>query len=128
MSARTHKGCESLSVFDYEELDFESLVKSLAGYPAMMMNIMHTPIPDVDRAMEIVKRYWDGPVGIYPESGYFAMPNWQFVDIIEPDELAETALAWIDNGARMVGGCCGLGPEHIAALRRALSQVSKRVN
>ena len=128
MSARTHKGCESLSVFDYEELDFESLVKSLAGYPAMMVNIMHTPIPDVDSAMEIVKQYWDGPVGIYPESGYFTMPNWQFVDIIEPDELAKTALTWIDNGARMVGGCCGLGPEHIAALRRALNQVSKRVD
>ena len=121
MSAQTHRGCNTLSVFDHKALDFENLVEVLARYPAMMMNIMHTPVLDVDKAIEIVKKYWNGPVGIYPESGYFAMPNWQFVDVIEPDELAKTAQTWIDNGVRMVGGCCGLGPEHIAALRRALN-------
>jgi methionine synthase I (cobalamin-dependent) len=108
-------------VFDYQALDFESLVKSLAGYPSMMMNIMHTPIADVDEALSIVKQYWDGAIGIYPESGYFTMPNWQFVDVIEPDDLAELAQTWIGKGVRMVGGCCGLGPEHIAALRQALN-------
>ena len=118
MSAKTHKGCNSLSVFDYEELDFESLVKGLAVYPAMMMNIMHTPVPDINEAMRIVRKYWNGPVGIYPESGYFTMPNWQFVDVIEPEELAKSAQSWIDEGVRMVGGCCGLGAEHIAALRQ----------
>ena len=121
VSARTHKGSSSLSVFDYQQLNFETLVKSLAGYPSMMMNIMHTPISDVDEALGIVKKYWDGPVGIYPESGYFTMPNWQFVDVIEPDDLAQLAQAWIDGGVRMVGGCCGLGPAHITALRRVLS-------
>jgi S-methylmethionine-dependent homocysteine/selenocysteine methylase len=119
MSAKTHRGCSSLSVFDYEELDFESLVKGLAGYPAMMMNIMHTPVPDIDEALKIIHKYWDGPVGIYPESGYFTMPNWQFVDVIEPEELAKSAQSWVDDGVRMVGGCCGLGPEHISALRQA---------
>ena len=120
MSARTHKGSSCLSIFDFPEPGFEELVKSLAGYPGTMMNIMHTPVPDVEEAMDIVKRYWDGPVGIYPESGYFTMPNWQFVDIIEPEDLAVIARTWVESGARMVGGCCGLGPEHIVALRRAL--------
>ncbi len=121
VSARTHKSSSSLSVFDYAELDFESLVEGLAGYPSMMMNIMHTPVTDIDEALNTVKRYWDGALGIYPESGYFTMPNWQFVDVIEPDDLVELAQTWIDNGVRMIGGCCGLGPEHIAALRRALN-------
>lgn len=121
VSAQTHKGSSSLSVFDYEQLGFENLVKSLARYPAMMMNIMHTPVTDVDEALSIVKQYWDGPVGIYPESGYFTMPNWQFVEVIEPEDLAQTARTWIDRGVRMVGGCCGLGPGHIAALRQALN-------
>ena len=119
MSARTHKDYSSLSVFDYGALSFENLVKALARYPSMMMNIMHTPVPDVDEALDIVKRYWDGPIGIYPESGYFTMPNWQFVDVITPDELVEFAQTWVDRGVRMVGGCCGLGPEHIAALRQS---------
>ena len=120
VSAQTHRGSQSMSVFDYEELDFEQLVKELADYPAMMMNIMHTALPDVDKAIEIVRRYWSGAIGVYPESGYFTMPNWQFVDVIEPEELAKSALTWIDDGTRMVGGCCGLGPAHIAALRQAI--------
>lgn len=27
---------------------------------------------------------------------------------------------WIDRGATIVGGCCGIGPEHIAAMRAAI--------
>ncbi len=118
MSAKRHKDCKYLSVFDSQEQDFESLVKALAGYPAMLMNIMHTPIVDIDEAIDIVKKYWHGAIGVYPESGYFNMPDWQFVDIIEPGELAGLAQAWIDKGIRMMGGCCGLGPAHIIALRR----------
>jgi S-methylmethionine-dependent homocysteine/selenocysteine methylase len=120
MSARRHQGCSTLAVFDDVTRDFEDLVKALSAYPAMMMNIMHTPVPDVDEALTMLKRYWNGPVGVYPESGYFTMPNWQFVDIIKPDELVQVSQHWIDSGVRMVGGCCGLGPEHIAALRQAL--------
>ena len=120
MSAKTHQGCQALSVFDYRELDFESLVKALAGYPVMLMNIMHTPIVDIDESINIIRRYWQGPVGVYPESGYFTMPDWQFVDIIEPQEFANLALGWVDRGVRMIGGCCGLGPAHISALHKAL--------
>ncbi len=119
VSAKTHRGCNNLSVFDYSELDFESLVKALSGYPAMMMNIMHTPVTDIDESLTIIKKYWKGPIGAYPESGYFTMPDWQFVDIIEPEELAKLVRGWVDNGIRMAGGCCGLGPAHIAALRQA---------
>ena len=121
VSAQAHKGCETLSVFDNEALEFEQLVKDLAGYPAMMMNIMHTPLPDVDQAIEIARRHWPGAIGVYPESGYFAMPNWQFVDVIEPGELATAASTWVEQGVRMIGGCCGLGPEHIIALRRLIN-------
>ncbi|MGB5706536.1 MAG: homocysteine S-methyltransferase family protein [Arenicellales bacterium] len=123
MSAQTHKGCQSLSVFDYAQLDFESLVRGLSEFPAMMINVMHTPVSDVDNAMGIVKNYWDGPIGIYPESGYFKMPNWQFIDVIETDEFANCAKKWINNGARLVGGCCGLGPEHIATVRQMVNKI-----
>ena len=117
MSARTHEGCSSLSVFDSAELDFLSLVKTMTQLPVAMINIMHTPIADIDESLDIVQSCWDGPIGIYPESGYFTMPNWQFVDIIEPQDLVELARSWVARGVRMLGGCCGLGPSHIKALR-----------
>lgn len=119
VSARQFEGRDFLSVFDHAGRPLEPLLAALAGYPAMLMNVMHTPVPDVAPALELARRYWRGPLGVYPESGYFAMPNWQFVDIIEPADLVTAARGWIDGGVRLVGGCCGLGPEHIAALAAA---------
>jgi homocysteine S-methyltransferase len=118
-SAQTRKGSDSLSVFDHEDRDYHSLVEALAGFPAMIMNIMHTPVSDVDSAIETTRKTWNGPIGVYPESGYFTMPNWQFVDVIGEQELVDHAQRWVDDGIRLVGGCCGLGPGHIAAMRQA---------
>jgi homocysteine S-methyltransferase len=120
MSAKTHAGADGLSTFDYADRSFDALVHALSKYSAMAMNIMHTPVPDVNAALNIVRKHWDGPVGVYPDSGYFIMPNWQFVDLIEPPDLAEATKRWVGEGVRMVGGCCGLGPEHIAAMRAVL--------
>jgi homocysteine S-methyltransferase len=35
-------------------------------------------------------------------------------------ELAACASAWRADGARIFGGCCGTGPEHVRALARSL--------
>lgn len=37
-----------------------------------------------------------------------------------PEAYAHRALGWVDAGAQVVGGCCEVGPGHIAALSRAL--------
>lgn len=120
ISARRHKGAPEIATFDYADRSLDELVRALAGYPAIAMCVMHTPVPDVTEALDVVRRHWSGPVGVYPESGYFSMPNWQFVDVITPKALAEAARGWVSDGVRLVGGCCGLGPEHIAALCDAL--------
>ncbi|MGI9284313.1 MAG: homocysteine S-methyltransferase family protein [Pseudomonadales bacterium] len=39
---------------------------------------------------------------------------------LDPDQYAEFALAWVVNGATIVGGCCEVGPEHIARLAESL--------
>jgi len=36
---------------------------------------------------------------------------------LTPARYAEFAKAWVQHGADIVGGCCGIGPEHIAALK-----------
>ena len=121
ISARRFEGRAQLSVFDYPEREFAELVETVAATPAMILNVMHSPIDDIDAALDVVARYWSGPVGVYPESGYFAMPDWQFVDIIEADDLVGRARDCIARGVRLVGGCCGIGPGHIAALKRDLA-------
>ena len=121
VSARTHKDHDSLSSFSYADRDFENLVKVLCKYSPSLISVMHTAVSDVPEAIGVVRKYWSGPVGVYPESGYFEMPNWNFVEIIEPAELAKQARQWLANGVRLVGGCCGLAPEHIRALRDVAS-------
>lgn len=38
-----------------------------------------------------------------------------------PEQLADHARAFVEAGARVVGGCCGTGPAHIAAIAAALA-------
>ena len=116
VSVRTHRGQTELATASYADCSFEEIVKRISSYPVDIVNIMHTQVPDVDRAFEIVRRHWSGPIGIYPESGFFTMPNWNFVDVISPEDLVAEANTWVKNGVRLLGGCCGLGPDHIKAL------------
>ena len=55
------------------------------------------------------------PVVVYPNSGELwdaAARRWTGTPGLAPDD----ALSWIDAGARLVGGCCRVGPASIAAL------------
>ncbi len=126
VSASRRKNDRSLSTFSYSNRDFETLVKVLSKFPALLMNIMHTAVPHIDQAISIVRKYWMGPIGVYPESGYFSMPNWNFVEIIDPRDLVIRAEEWVNNGARLIGGCCGLSPEHIQNLHEKFNTEARR--
>ena len=41
-------------------------------------------------------------------------------DDLGPEAYADHALRWVEGGATIVGGCCEVGPQHIAALRDRL--------
>jgi homocysteine S-methyltransferase len=87
----------------------------------VMVGVMHCDLDVTDAALDVVARRFDGPVVVYPNSGIYEMPHWRFDTVCAPEEFVEHALRWIDGGAVIVGGCCGVGPEHIAALADRLS-------
>ncbi len=116
LSCMRHEGGGDLATFDDPTLNFEAWVDRFARYDIAMINVMHSPIKDVAEGIAAVKRHWQGPIGVYPESGYFIMPNWQFVDVIAPTDLVREARVWVDLGVQALGGCCGLGPQHVRAL------------
>jgi homocysteine S-methyltransferase len=63
------------------------------------------------------------PVVAYPNSGEAwdaAARAWAGTGAADAPALAALAVGWTRGGARLVGGCCRVGPEHIAALARAL--------
>jgi homocysteine S-methyltransferase len=60
------------------------------------------------------------PVVVYPNSG----EGWDAVRrrwTRSPGISTEDVPAWVAAGARLVGGCCRVGPEHVAAIARCLS-------
>ncbi|MEM0924172.1 MAG: homocysteine S-methyltransferase family protein, partial [Pseudomonadota bacterium] len=44
-----------------------------------------------------------------------------------PEAYADYALGWVGAGARIVGGCCEVGPAHIAALAQRLEAEGHRL-
>lgn len=48
----------------------------------------------------------------------------RFRDDLDPDTYCVMAGQWIDDGATIVGGCCGIEPAHIAALAASVSRRS----
>ncbi len=80
--------------------------------------IMHTDVALAAQAFTELKQCWPGTLGVYAHSGVFVMPNWQFNDVIAPEEYAHEAGTWIQMGAQIVGGCCGIGPAHIRELKK----------
>tara|TARA_R100001377_G_scaffold74909_1_gene51289 strand:- start:212 stop:1147 length:936 start_codon:yes stop_codon:yes gene_type:complete len=99
-----------------ENISFEEIVKLSLDYNFDVLGIMHTSVDLISDCIQIIKKHHSGAVMAYPDSGYFKSPNWQFSEVISPSELIEFALPWVDNGVNIIGGCCGLGPEHTKQL------------
>ena len=109
-----------LAGFNRHDYALGDLVEPLMAVGARVAIIMHTSVPDTDDALPIVFDHWQGPVGAYPESGYFTIPDWVFGEIT-PEEFAIKAKEWWAQGVSVIGGCCGISPEHIEAARDALA-------
>lgn len=84
--------------------------------------------PALDAALDALARLGATiPLGVYanafPPQRKDAKANETLSEIrsdLDPDGYLTFARDWVNRGATIVGGCCGIGPEHIAALRAAL--------
>ena len=82
--------------------------------------IMHTPVDDTGPGLEIVRKTWTGIFGAYAHFPRSASPPLQ-PDAMNPQNYLEYAKGWSEQGARIIGGCCGTRPDHIQVLREWLS-------
>ena len=88
------------------------------GVGALAINCV--PPDHVTGMLSWLRDFTDLPLGAYPNLGYLSAAGWRHELSIGGDEYAELALSWRDEGAQLIGGCCGVGPEHLAAARAAL--------
>ncbi|WP_027167109.1 homocysteine S-methyltransferase family protein [Mesorhizobium sp. WSM3224] len=76
-----------------------------------------------------------GPVGAYANgfTSVEALKHGGTVDVLharhdlDPQAYADQAAGWVDVGAGIVGGCCEVGPAHIAALRDKLTRAGHQI-
>lgn len=61
------------------------------------------------------------PVLIRPNAGHPVREHGRLVYRLRPAYLVEQGHAFVRAGATLIGGCCGVGPEHIRALAAALA-------
>ena len=80
------------------------------------VSIMHSRADLIEPALAEIRTHWSGPIAVYPDSGHFEMPSWNFNDVMAPSVFADYAQRWRDLGCLAIGGCCGLGPSHIELL------------
>ena len=66
------------------------------------------------------------PLWVKPNAGVPRMDieTEQGVYDMGPDDMAAYALKYVDLGAKVVGGCCGNTPEHVAAIVKAVKKQS----
>lgn len=60
------------------------------------------------------------PVLAEPNAGLPELENGKTVFRLDPDTFASITVTFAHDGVRMLGGCCGTTPAHIAALRKAM--------
>ncbi len=68
-----------------------------------------------------LRRVSTKPIIVYPNSGeaYDAHTK-RWIDLASPLDLGTAAAAWHAAGARLIGGCCRIGPRHIRQIRDQL--------
>jgi S-methylmethionine-dependent homocysteine/selenocysteine methylase/SAM-dependent methyltransferase len=88
------------------------------GIDALMVNCI--PPDHVDGMVSYLRDFTDLPLGAYPNLGYYTDDGWRFDPGIGSAEYARMALRWREEGAQIIGGCCGVGPDHMGAAREAL--------
>ena len=81
--------------------------------------IMHTSADDTAPGLEIVKKNWSGTFGAYAHFPRLGGPI--SGNALDPQQYLEYAKGWSEQGARIIGGCCGTRPDHIRVLREWLS-------
>jgi len=123
-SARRGSDGKPVSFLHAEELPLGAIAGLIPQSGIAAAGIMHTGAELIGEALDVVRQHFDGPLMAYPDSGYFEMPDWRFVDVIAPQRFESFCRDWIAAGVQVIGGCCGLTPDHVRAAARARAAAS----
>ncbi len=96
--------------------DMETTVNTIVNIYDGPILVAHSDIKATKLAIKTLNKNYKGIIGAYPNNGYFEKPKWKKVDNISADDYISEARSWVSNGAQIIGGCCGIGPDLIRAI------------
>ena len=108
----------SVSVGEGESL--QAAIAALKGKDVPLLSIMHTDVRHIEACLDVVDRHWEGLVGVYAHSGEFIDGKWVFEGVMSPEEYADAGERWLSRNVNIVGGCCGIRPDHIDVLGKRM--------
>lgn len=95
------------------------------GVDAIGINCSTGPMEMVE-LVEKMAQYSTVPILAKPNAGLPELEDDKTVYKMTPQEFADAAVALVNAGASIVGGCCGTTPEHIKALSDAVRELQIR--
>ena len=88
-----------------------------------LATVFHTKVDDTTKSIPALKEKWAGPIGVYPDADrhdYVRTRQDANANQTSPEDFLELARGWVEQGAQVIGGCCGFGFEYIKPLREGL--------
>jgi S-methylmethionine-dependent homocysteine/selenocysteine methylase len=99
-------------------------VDAVASMGVSAFFIMHTRVEDTLAGLRVLRQHTSLPVGAYAHSMALATGEQTSATVaVHPRTAAEYlrhAQDWVNLGAQVIGGCCGVTPDHIRALSDGL--------
>src|SRR6266699_4399210 len=89
--------------------------------PAATLEVLEEMIAEVNRLYEDTKSI-SQLFSAQPNAGLPTRIGNRFFYVATPDYFADYTLRFAQAGVRLIGGCCGTTPRHIAAMRNALDE------
>jgi S-methylmethionine-dependent homocysteine/selenocysteine methylase len=101
--------------------DARAAAAAVSGPGVVGVGVNCTSVRDVMPALVRLAEGCSLALVAYANNAWSAADSpWLAAEPLTPEAYARWALAWAAAGARLVGGCCGTGPAHVAAVASRL--------
>ena len=107
--------------------DFANLLRNHPQVHAIGVNC--TPPVYVESIIRKLKPLSTQPIIAYPNSGEkWDSANHCWLEQEDPEDFTNYAEKWYLAGARIIGGCCRIGPNKISALKSHFTKIPQNQN
>lgn len=105
------EGLPSQKATEMSELDVQAIGANCVVGPQRMLDLVR-----------MMAEQTQHPVIAFPTPGLPQLVKGEITYDTSPDYFAKASMRLVEEGAKVIGGCCGTTPAHIAAMRKLLDQ------